>query len=159
MAKSEMKLVAQNRRARHNYEITDTVECGLVLRGSEVKSLREGKAQLRESYARVENNEVWLHGMHVPPWSNASEWNKVDPNRPRKLLLHAKQIDDLRNQTERDSFTLVPLSVYFKEGRAKLELALARGRKIHDKRSAIAERDANREIERQVSTAMRHGRY
>lgn len=156
--KAGIKLVAQNRRARHDYEIAETFECGLVLRGAEVKSFREGKVNLRESFARVEGGEVWVFAMHVSPWANASSWDKIDPDRKRKLLLNHREIDELARKTERDSFTLVPLSVYFKDGRAKLELCLARGRKKYDKRSAIAERDANREVERQVSRAMRHGR-
>src|SRR4051794_24952347 len=125
MAKdSGIKLVAQNRRARHDYEIVETFECGLELRGSEVKSLREGHAQLRESYARVDNNEVFVFQMHVPPWLRVDAFTKVDPDRRRKLLLHAKEIDQLRNATEQKGLTLVPLAVYFKDGRAKLELAL-----------------------------------
>jgi len=152
---SEIKLVAQNRRARHDYEIVETYECGLELKGSEVKSLREGKAQLRESYARVEANEVFVFQMHVPPWANASAWDKPDPNRRRKLLLHGKEIDDIREKTEQKGLTLIPLSVYFKDGRAKLELAVARGRKNYDKRTAIAQRDAAREAEREMRDARR----
>jgi SsrA-binding protein len=157
-AKSDLKLIAQNRRARHDYEISATYECGLVLKGSEVKSLREGKVQLREAYARIEGGEAWVFQMHIAPWSSASSWDRFEPDRKRKLLLHLKEIDELMRKTERDSFTLVPLSIYFKEGKAKLELALARGRKRQDKRAAIAERDSNREIERQVAQALRHGK-
>lgn len=156
--KTGTKLIAQNRRARHDYEIAETFECGIVLRGAEVKSLREGQANLRESYARIEDNEAWVFQLNIPPWKNASNWDNLNPDRKRKLLLHHHQIDELRRKTERDSYTLVPLAMYFKDGRAKLELALAKGRKSQDKRAAIAERDANREIERQVSAAMRHGR-
>ena len=140
--------VAQNRRARHDYDILDTYEAGIVLVGSEVKSLRQGKAQLRDSYARVQDGEVWLYGVHVPPYEFASGFGATDPDRRRKLLLHHREIDELAKRTNQDSLTLVPLSVYFKDGRAKVDLALARGRKRYDKRHAIAERDANREAQR-----------
>ena len=140
--------VAQNRRARHDYDILDTYEAGIVLVGSEVKSLREGKAQLRDSYARVQDGEVWLYGVHVPPYAFASGFGATDPDRRRKLLLHRRQIEELTKRTTQDSLTLIPLSVYFKDGRAKVDLALARGRKRYDKRHAIAERDATREAQR-----------
>jgi SsrA-binding protein len=140
--------VAQNRRARHDYEILETHEAGIVLVGSEVKSLREGKAQLRDSYARVQDGEVWLYGVHVPPYTFASGFGATDPDRRRKLLLHRRQIDELFKRTTQESLTLIPLSIYFKDGRAKVDVALARGRKRYDKRHAIAERDANREAER-----------
>ena len=140
--------VAQNRRARHDYDILETYEAGIVLAGSEVKSLREGKAQLRDSYARVQDGEVWLYGVHVPPYAFASGFGATDPDRRRKLLLHRREIDELFKRTSQEALTLVPLSIYFKDGRAKVDLALARGRKRYDKRHAIAERDANREAER-----------
>ena len=140
--------VAQNRRARHDYDILDTYEAGIVLAGSEVKSLREGKAQLRDSYARVQDGEVWLYGVHVPPYAFASGFGATDPDRRRKLLLHRREIGELFKRTSQEALTLVPLSIYFKDGRAKVDLALARGRKSYDKRHAIAERDANREAER-----------
>ena len=146
--KDAARPVAQNRRARHDYDILDTYEAGVVLAGSEVKSLREGKAQLRDSYARVQDGEVWMYGVHVPPYSFASGFGAADPDRRRKLLLHRREIDELAKRTSQDSLTLVPLAVYFKDGRAKVDLALARGRKRYDKRAAIAERDANREAER-----------
>jgi len=146
--------VAQNRRARHDYEILDTYEAGIVLAGSEVKSLREGKAQLRDSFARVQDGEVWLYGVHVPPYAFASGFGYTDPDRRRKLLLHRRQIDELDRRTSQDSLTLVPLSVYFKDGRAKVSLALARGRKTYDKRHAIAARDADMEA-RRASAARR----
>jgi SsrA-binding protein len=145
------KIVAQNRRARHDYSVLDTFECGLALQGSEVKSLREGRAQLRDAYARVERGEVWLHGVHVPPYAFAQGFGSHDPDRPRKLLLHRKEIDELMGRTQQESLTLVPLSLYFRDGRAKVELALARGRKTYDKRHAIAARDAARETARAVS--------
>jgi SsrA-binding protein len=146
--------VAQNRRARHDYDILDTYEAGIALVGSEVKSLREGKAQLRESFARVIDGEVWLYAMHVPPYAYAGGFGATDPDRRRKLLLHRRQIDELARRTTQDSLTLVPLSVYFKDGRAKVSLALARGRKRYDKRRALAARDADLEA-RRASAARR----
>jgi SsrA-binding protein len=148
------RLVAQNRRARHDYAILDTYEAGMVLVGSEVKSLRDGKVQLRECYARVQDGEIWLYGMHVPPYVFASGFGATDPDRRRKLLLHKRQIDELGRRTSQEALTLVPLSMYFKDGRAKVDLALARGRKTYDKRHAIAERDADMEARR--ASAARH---
>lgn len=145
---SNNRTVAQNRRARHDYDILETYEAGLVLVGSEVKSLREGKAQLRDSYARVQDGEVWLYGVHVPPYTHASGFGVVDPDRRRKLLLHRRQIDEMARRTQIEHLTLVPLSLYFKEGRAKLDLALAKGRRQYDKRHAIAARDADMEARR-----------
>ncbi|MEO7836776.1 MAG: SsrA-binding protein SmpB [Acidimicrobiales bacterium] len=143
--------VAQNRKAQHDFEVLDTFECGIVLQGSEVKSLRAGKVQLREAYARVEDGEVWMLGAHVAPYAFASGFGGHDPERRRKLLLHRRQIDELRERTQKESLTLVPLSIYFVDGRAKVELALARGRKTYDKRHAIAARDAARDVERDSS--------
>ncbi|HMC51374.1 MAG TPA: SsrA-binding protein SmpB, partial [Acidimicrobiales bacterium] len=145
------RIVAQNRRARHDYSVLDTLECGLALQGSEVKSLREGRAQLRDAYARVERGEVWLHGVHVPPYAFAQGFGSHDPDRPRKLLMHRREIDELMGRTQQESLTLIPLSLYFRDGRAKVELAVARGRKTYDKRHAIAARDAAREAARAVS--------
>src|SRR5579872_5222802 len=147
------RAVAQNRRARHDYDILDTYEAGLVLSGSEAKGLREGKDQLRASFARVQNGEVWLYGVHVPPYTHSSGFGYVDPDRRRKLLLHNRQIDELIKRTAETSLTLIPLSIYFKDGRAKVELALAKGRKLYDKRHAIAARDADREASREASRA------
>ncbi|HLI52951.1 MAG TPA: SsrA-binding protein SmpB [Acidimicrobiales bacterium] len=149
------RIVAQNRRARHDYDILDTFEAGLVLAGSEVKSLREGKAQLRDTYARVQDGEVWLYGMHIPPYAFASGFGAVDPDRRRKLLLHRRQIDELGQRASQQSLTLVPLSLYFKDGRAKVSLALARGRKLYDKRRAIAARDAELEARRASASRRR----
>jgi SsrA-binding protein len=126
----------------------DTFECGIVLQGSEVKSLRDGKAQLADSYARVDDGELWLFGVHIPPWQFATGFGAHDPSRKRKLLVHRKQIDELIGQTQQQPLTLIPLSLYFKDGKAKVQLALARGRKLHDKRHAIAERDAARDMAR-----------
>jgi len=147
--------VAQNRKARHDYDILETYEAGIMLAGSEVKSLREGKAQLRDSYARVHDGEVWIYGMHIPPYTFATGLATVDPDRRRKLLLHRRQIADLWRRTTQESLTLVPLSVYFKDGRAKVDLALAKGRKLYDKRHAIAERDAAMEARRASASARR----
>jgi len=142
------RVVASNRRARHDYDLLETYEAGIVLQGSEVKSLRDGKAQLSDSYARVTDGELWLFGMHIPPWQFATGFGAHDPDRRRKLLLHRKEIDELMGKTQQQALTLVPLSLYFKDGKAKLSLALARGRKLHDKRHAMAERDAQREAAR-----------
>lgn len=148
------RLVARNRRARHDYDVLDTYECGIALQGAEVKSLRAGRVTLHDGYARVDNGEVWLHGVHVAPYVFAHGVGDHDPDRPRKLLLHRREIDQLMGRTQQQSLTLVPLSLYFKDGRAKVELALARGRRTYDKRRALAERDAKREAER----AMARGR-
>lgn len=147
--------VAQNRRARHDYDILETYEAGIVLAGSEVKSIREGKVQLRDAYARVQGGEVWLHGVHVSPWGYASGFGAVDPDRARKLLLHRRQIDELGARTAADSLTIVPLAVYFVDGRAKVSVALARGRRRYDKRHAIAERDAAMDARREAADRRR----
>lgn len=146
--RAPVRTVARNRRARHEYDILETFECGIELRGGEVKSLRAGQVQLQDAYARVEEGEVWLLGAHVAPYEYSGGFGYVDPDRPRKLLLHRAQIDELQGRVAQQSLTLVPLSIYFKEGKAKLELALARGRRLYDKRRAIANRDAAREAER-----------
>ena len=140
------QLVITNRKARHDYLVLDTWECGIMLAGPEVKSVREGRANLQDSYARVEDDEVWLYGMHVSPYSYSRM--DLDPVRKRKLLLHRKEITAIERGTAEKGHTLVPLRVYFKDGRAKVELALARGKRAYDKRQALAERDAKREAER-----------
>jgi SsrA-binding protein len=140
------QLVITNRRARHDYLILDTWECGIMLAGPEVKSMREGRANLQDAYARIDDGEVWLLGMHVSPYAYSRE--DLDPVRKRKLLLHRKEIAAITRATSERGTTLVPLRVYFKDGRAKVELALARGKRAYDKRHAIAERDARREAER-----------
>ncbi len=147
------KTVARNRRARHEYDILDTYECGIALQGSEVKSLRAGRVTLADAYARVEGGEAWLLGVHIPPYEHAAGFGAHDPERRRKLLLHRQQIDELMGRTQQQSLTLVPLSIYFKEGRAKVELALAKGRRLYDKRHAIAARDAEREGAREARAA------
>ena len=155
MAPKGTKVVATNRRARYDYDILETFESGIVLTGSEVKSIRDGKIQLKDSFARVQDGEMWLHGVHISPYVYAQGPNAHDPDRARKLLLHRAEIDELTGRTQQESLTLVPLSVYFKEGRAKIELGLAKGRRRYDKRQAIAKRDAAREAERAMAHARR----
>lgn len=142
------RVVASNRRARHDYEILETLECGLVLTGSEVKSLREGTAQIGDGYVRVEDDELWLFATHIAPWSSAVGFGSHDPDRKRKLLAHRHQVERLRGQTETQPLTLIPLRLYFKDGRAKVEIGLARGRKQQDRRQALAKRQADREMAR-----------
>jgi SsrA-binding protein len=144
------RVVATNRRARHDYDIVETLECGLVLSGSEVKSLREGKAAIVDSYARIDDGELWLFGMHIPPWSFAVGFGSHDPDRKRKLLVHRREITRLHDKTRLQPLTLVPLKIYFKDGRAKVEIALAKGRQMHDRREALKKRDAEREMARSV---------
>jgi SsrA-binding protein len=144
---TEERLVAQNRRARHDYFVVETFEAGLVLAGTEVKSLREGRASLAEAYATVEKGEAWILQMHIPPYEQGNRWN-LDPLRRRKLLLHAREIERLEEAVARKGLTLVPLKLYFARGHAKLQIAIAKGKKTYDKRHAIAERDAKREIDR-----------
>jgi SsrA-binding protein len=146
-ATSGDRLVAQNRKASHDYAILDTIEAGLVLAGTEVKSLRTGKASLQESWATIENGEAWVLQLHIPPYEQGNRWN-LDPVRKRKLLLHRSEIEKLRKALEQKGHTLVPLKLYFTKGRAKLLLGIGRGKKSHDKREAIAERDAKREMDR-----------
>ncbi|HEY7471158.1 MAG TPA: SsrA-binding protein SmpB [Gemmatimonadota bacterium] len=141
--------VARNRKARHEYEILDTIEAGLVLHGVEVKSVREGKVNLQEGWATVDRGEAWLHGVHISPYDPAGGWN-VDPVRTRKLLLSRDQIRDLGAQVHEKGLTLVPLDLHFKNGFAKITLAVARGRKKHDKREAIRRREQEREADRHV---------
>jgi SsrA-binding protein len=140
------RVVISNRKARYDYFVLETYECGIMLKGPEVKSIRNGRANLQDGYARIDDGEVWLFGMHVSPYEFSR--GDLDPVRPRKLLLHHKQILELARATEERGVTLVPLSVYFKDGRAKVELAIARGKARYDKRQAIAERDAKRETQR-----------
>lgn len=148
-------LIAANRRARRNYEILETIEAGLVLRGSEVKSLRDGHAQIGDAFARFEDGEAWLVSMHVGVYSHAQEHSGHEPERRRKLLLHRAELDRLRQIVDEQHLSLIPLSLYFKDGRAKVELALARGRKTYDKRQVLAERDADREARRAIARAGR----
>jgi len=150
------RVVAQNRRARHDYFILDTFEAGLVLTGTEVKSLRAGKASLGEAYATVENGEAWVVQMHIPPYEQGNRWNP-DPVRARKLLLHRREIEKLESAVAQKGQTVVPLKLYFSRGRAKLLIGIAKGKKVYDKRHAIAERDSKREMDRARRAAGRGG--
>ena len=144
------QIVASNRKARHNYSILETFEAGVVLLGTEVKSLREGKASLVDAYATVDDGEVWLRNLHIPEYHHGS-WTNHEPRRTRKLLLHRRQIDVLIGKIKDGNLALVPLSMYFVEGKVKVELALARGKQAHDKRQDMARRDAQREVVRALS--------
>jgi SsrA-binding protein len=146
--------IATNRRARHEYEILETLEAGLVLRGTEVKSLRAGLVNFKDSYATVRNGEVWFLGCHISPYSHGTDANH-DPERDRKLLLHEREIKRLSGKIAERGLTLVPLKLYFKKGRAKLEIGLARGKKLHDKRSALREREVRREMDKAARAARR----
>jgi len=150
------KLVAQNRKARHDYHIEDTFEAGMVLVGTEVKSLRAGRASLVDGFAVVKDSEMWLHNVHIPEYTEGT-WNNHEPRRPRKLLLHREQIRKLINKTQESGLTIVPLAMYFQDGYAKVEIALARGKKNYDKRHALAERQAKRDADRAVATRGRDG--
>lgn len=144
-----VKVAAQNRKARHDYIIEDTVECGVALQGTEVKSIRAGQLNLKDSYAQVKGGELFLIGMHVSPYEQGNI-NNHDPFRTRKLLAHKREIAKLAALSQADGMSLVPLSVYFRDGRVKIELAVAKGKKLYDKRHSIAARDADREIERRI---------
>ena len=149
------QIVASNRQARRNYTLTDTYEAGLVLLGSEVKSLRESKVQLTEAWASIEGNEAWLNQLHIAPYSHAQAYSGHNPTRRRKLLMHRVEIDRIRMKMETERLALVPLSLYFKDGRVKVELALGKGKNVVDKRQDIARRDADREAAREMSRARR----
>jgi len=148
------RTVATNRRARHQYEILEMVEAGMVLRGTEVKSLRAGQVNFKDSYATMRNAEAWLLGCHISPYSHGTDANH-DPERDRKLLLRRREISRLTGKIAERGLTLVPLRLYFKNGRAKVELGLARGKKLHDKRSAIREREVRREMDRAARAGRR----
>lgn len=148
MSREALKLVANNKKAYHDYFIDEKYEAGLVLHGTEVKSMRMGKCSVKESFVRIENNEVWVYGMHISPYEKGNIFNR-DPLRPKKLLLHRAQIRKLTGQLAEKGFTLVPLQVYFKDGRAKVEIGLARGKKLYDKRQDIAKKDQRREAEKE----------
>ena len=148
MAKDAMKLVANNKKAYHDYFIDEKYEAGIALHGTEVKSLRMGKCSIKEGFIRIENGEAFVYGMNISPYEMGNIFNK-DPLRPKKLLLHKSEISKLDVKSAAQGFTLVPLQVYFKNGRAKLELGLARGKKLYDKREDIAKKDQRREVERQ----------
>ena len=144
----ESKLVANNKKAYHDYFIEEKYEAGIALAGTEVKSLRMGKCSIKEAFIRIENGEVWVYGMHVSPYEKGNIFNK-DPLRPRKLLLHKKEIWKLLGKMKEKGYTLVPLQVYFKEGKAKEEIGLAKGKKLYDKRDDIAKKDQRREAEKE----------
>ena len=144
------KLIAQNKKARHDYSIEDVFECGLVLTGTEVKSLRLGRASLIDGFAMVQDGELWLSGVHIPEYTEGT-WTNHTPRRDRKLLVHKQELHKLIGKLKEGGTTLIPLSLYFKDGKAKIELALARGKKAHDKRAALMEREAGREAEREIS--------
>ena len=146
-APSDIQTVVRNRRARHEYEVLEKHEAGLVLTGTEVKSLRAGKANLQDAFARFERGELWLHNLHISPYEQGNRFNH-DPLRPRKLLLQRRELRKLNSQVEQQGLTLVPLDIYFKHGIAKVTIAMVRGKKIHDKRDDLRKRDAEREMER-----------
>jgi SsrA-binding protein len=148
------KLIAENRKARHEFHLLDRVEAGIALTGSEVKSLREGRAQLQRAFGDVRDGEVWLVGAHIAPYDQAGDENH-DPDRDRKLLLHRREIDDLTTKVQERGFTLVPTRLYFKDGRAKVEVALAKGKDVRDRRREIAKRESDRQIERALKQRSR----
>lgn len=153
--KREEKTIAKNRKAFHEYEIMETLEAGIELTGTEVRSLRENHCQLTDCFALVRSGEIWLHNVHIPPYSNGNIAN-VDPDRKRKLLLHKKQIRELERKTVEKGMALVPVKMYFKDNSlVKVELALARGKKLYDKRASMAERDTRREVERALKERSR----
>lgn len=147
MGEKGIKILIDNRKARHDYHILDTYEAGIVLKGTEVKSIRAGKANLKDSYARVEKGELFLYNMHISPYEQGNRFNH-EPKRTRRLLMHKHEINCLLGRTKEKGLSLVPLKLYFKNNKVKVELALAKGKKLHDKRRALAERDAKREMER-----------
>ncbi|MFE9258233.1 SsrA-binding protein SmpB [Streptomyces sp. NPDC006879] len=158
MAKEKgRKLIAQNKKARHDYTILDTYECGLVLTGTEVKSLRQGRASLVDGFVQIDAHEAWLHNVHVPEYSQGT-WTNHSARRKRKLLMHRAEIDKLEAKAQETSHTIVPLSLYFKDGRAKVEIALAKGKKEYDKRQTLREKQDRRETDRAISAARRRAR-
>ena len=144
------KLIAQNKKARHDYSILDTYECGIVLTGTEVKSLRAGRASLIDGFVMIENGELWMHGVHIPEYTEGT-WTNHTPRRKRKLLVHREEIRKLSGKMKDSGPTLVPLQLYFNDGRAKVEIAIAKGKKAHDKRDSLMEAQATREINREIS--------
>jgi len=149
------KIIVDNRKARHDYHIIETIEAGIALTGTEVKSLRLGKVNIRESFAKIKDGELFLHGMHISPYEQGNRFNH-DPLRVRKLLLHKREITKLVGKVQERGFTLVPLSLYWKNGRCKISLALAKGKQLHDKRETIARKDAERRIQRAIRDANIH---
>jgi SsrA-binding protein len=151
VGKDALKIVSTNRKARHEYFIEDTLEAGLVLTGTEIKSIRAGQISLTESFVVIEGSEMWIQGLHIATYETASRQNH-DPTRPRKLLLHSFEIKRWSERVRQRGYTIIPLKIYLSKGRAKLEIGLAKGKKLHDKRQAIAERDSNRSIQRALSS-------
>lgn len=147
--------ICRNRRASHEYEILDRLECGVVLTGTEVKSLREGQSSLEDAYAKIDDSEVWLIGCDIPEYTMGNRMNHK-PKRPRKLLLHRREIARFAGRASQRGFTLVPLRLYFKNGRAKVELAVCRGKQLHDKRQTMKKKDADREIRRAMNSRAKH---
>ncbi|MCF3183887.1 MULTISPECIES: SsrA-binding protein SmpB [unclassified Streptomyces] len=158
MAKEKgRKLIAQNKKARHDYAIIDTYECGIVLTGTEVKSLRQGRASLVDGFVSVESREVWMYNVHVPEYSQGT-WTNHSARRKRKLLMHREEIDKLERKADESGHTVVPLALYFKDGRAKVEIALAKGKKEYDKRQTLREKQDTRETQRTISAIRRKQR-
>ena len=147
------KIIASNRKARHDFAITDEIECGIVLHGSEVKSMREGKVQMADCYARVERGEMWVYGLHISPYLRAHGFGAHDPDRPKKLLMNRAEINRLAARVAQDRVSMVPLSLYFKDGRVKVELGVGKGRDKGDRRQAMAAQDAKREMDRALGRA------
>lgn len=154
MAKEKVKVIARNRKATHDYHIEETFEAGIVLTGTEIKSIRQGRVNIQDSYARIENGELFIFGMHISPFEQGNRFN-VDPTRTRKLLMHAKEIKYLLGKTKIKGLTLIPLDVHLRNGFAKIQLALGRGKKLYDKRATTAKRDADREIRRHLKEQMK----
>ncbi|GES34043.1 SsrA-binding protein SmpB [Streptomyces angustmyceticus] len=151
------KLVAQHKKARHDYLILDTYECGLVLTGTEVKSLRQGRASLVDGFIQIDRGEAWLHNVHIPEYAQGT-WTNHSARRKRKLLMHRAEIDKLESKSQESGHTIVPLALYFKDGRAKVEIALAKGKKEYDKRQTLREQQDRRETDRAISAARRRQR-
>ena len=150
MGKGNNRTISKNRKARHDYAIEDTLEVGIVLKGTEVKSIRQGKVNLKDSFAHVDSGEVFLHNCHISPYEQGNRYN-VDPTRKRKLLLHKREIRKLIGYTAQQGYSLIPLNIYLKEGLVKIELAVAKGKKLYDKRHDIAKKEAQRRIQRHIS--------
>jgi SsrA-binding protein len=151
MAKDSIKIVCQNRKARHEYQIDEVLEAGIMLLGPEVKSLREGRANLTDGYAAFQGGEPWLYNVHISPYSHSNDTSRLDPLRPRKLLLHKAEGRKLIGKLDERGYTLIPLKIYFRHGKAKVELGLAKGKKIYDKRETVKKRDTERELRRQYN--------
>lgn len=147
MSSERIKIVAENRKAFHDYFVEDRIEAGIILTGTEIKSIRNGRVNLKDSYARVDNGEIWVHQMHISPYDQGNRYNH-DPLRPRKLLLHRSEINKLAGKVQQQGLTLIPIKIYLKKGLAKVELAVGQGKKKYDKRQALSEREGKRDIER-----------